>query len=277
MIDTNTLMSLLPHLSSDEKKECLQEIARLELSPNTADEVYQIVKIFGAHLEPQLQKHIQTICNKLESRYPGQFSFDFITSRQVIDEHFSEKTDTPQSSWKISTSSDIQKLHKTQPVNISACKICEKCGCQNNSTMFCTSCKSLQINTTWKQPTFAQRALAFWLDILLLISGPVLGYSFIPEAGLLLLAVNLFTQFSLFSAGTTLGKQIVGLQIVDANNGKPAGLAQVFFRETIGKAISLLCLGLGFVWGGLDRNGRTWHDHLSGSVVVSIEENIYDI
>ncbi len=270
MIDSNTLLALLPRLSSDEKKECLQELARIDLSPNSAREVYQIVKLFSRNLDPRLQMHIQIVCNNLESQFPGQFSFDFLTSRQAIenllDRHNPKTaTDTPTVPATPETSDATNHI------------FCERCGTLNKETIFCTGCKSLMTNIGLKQSTILQRFMALCLDVIIMVAGPVIGYSFAPEIGILLLFINLLTQLNLFSAGTTLGKQIAGLQVVDIESGQPANLRQILLRETLGKAVSLLCFGLGFFWAVFDKNKQTWHDHASRSVVVSIEENSYDI
>jgi uncharacterized RDD family membrane protein YckC len=39
-------------------------------------------------------------------------------------------------------------------------------------------------------------------------------------------------------------------------------------------ALSWLCLGLGFFWAWLDRDGRCWHDHLSRSHLEWAREGI---
>ena len=67
-------------------------------------------------------------------------------------------------------------------------------------------------------------------------------------------------------SGRTLGMQSWGLQLETADGGTPSvAAASLRFFATI---ISLLPLGLGFLWQLWDRENLTWHDRISRTRIV---------
>lgn len=87
--------------------------------------------------------------------------------------------------------------------------------------------------------------------------------------------------------GTSPGRALFGLRVVDAESGGPVGLARGVGRTAILGVGSLPMFGLGvatLAWTAVeDRSGerRGWHDHVTGSVVVDIrpapvEEEVSD-
>ena len=86
-----------------------------------------------------------------------------------------------------------------------------------------------------------------------------------------------FLVFALFPAlyvilfwvykGATPGKMAISAKIVDATSGEhPA--APRFIARYVGYLLSMLPLGLGFVWIAFDKRKQGWHDKLSGTMVV---------
>lgn len=67
--------------------------------------------------------------------------------------------------------------------------------------------------------------------------------------------------------GATVGKMILGLKVVDTN-GQKIGFGKVALREIVGKWISGLVLGLGYLWVAFDEKKQGWHDKIAGTVVV---------
>ncbi len=65
----------------------------------------------------------------------------------------------------------------------------------------------------------------------------------------------------------TPGKMVFHARIVDAATGAAPTSRQLVIRY-IGYYVSLLGLGLGFVWVGIDPRKQGWHDKLAGTVVV---------
>jgi uncharacterized RDD family membrane protein YckC len=91
-----------------------------------------------------------------------------------------------------------------------------------------------------------------------------INYSF------LLLVWGIWTIYSVVFTvlrGQTLGKMLLGIQVVDANGNIPPWY-RVLVREVVGKSLSEIIIWVGYVWIGLDPNKRGWHDYLGGSYVV---------
>lgn len=69
--------------------------------------------------------------------------------------------------------------------------------------------------------------------------------------------------------GQTLGKRIVGIRVVREDLGAELDFGAVFLRETVGRALSVLTLGLGFLLVLFDVRKRAMHDYIAGTCVVS--------
>ena len=65
----------------------------------------------------------------------------------------------------------------------------------------------------------------------------------------------------------TPGKMLISARIVDARTGTSPSTGQAIVRY-LGYYVSLLPLGLGLIWVGLDRRKQGWHDKIAGTVVV---------
>ncbi|WP_299495252.1 RDD family protein [uncultured Shewanella sp.] len=66
----------------------------------------------------------------------------------------------------------------------------------------------------------------------------------------------------------TPGKMVFKAQVVDAKTGKPPSVKQSIIRY-ISYYISLIVLGLGFLWVIWDKKKQAWHDKLAGTVVIA--------
>ncbi len=96
------------------------------------------------------------------------------------------------------------------------------------------------------------------------ISLETINYSF------LLLVWGIWTANSVILTslrGQTLGKMLVGIQVVDSSGNIPPW-HRVLLRELVGKFVSEAVFWLGYLWIGFDQNKRGWHDFLGGSYVV---------
>ena len=67
--------------------------------------------------------------------------------------------------------------------------------------------------------------------------------------------------------GATLGKRLLGIKVV-SENGKRPSILDLIIRESIGKFLSTIVLGLGFILAGFDKKKQGWHDKLAKTVVV---------
>jgi uncharacterized RDD family membrane protein YckC len=65
----------------------------------------------------------------------------------------------------------------------------------------------------------------------------------------------------------TPGKMVVSAKVVDAKTGGKLSVGQSIGRY-LAYYLSLLPLGLGFIWVAFDARKQGWHDKLAGTVVV---------
>lgn len=65
----------------------------------------------------------------------------------------------------------------------------------------------------------------------------------------------------------TPGKMATNLEIVDAQTGEKMSTGQAILRY-FAYILSALPLCIGFIWVGIDKRNRGWHDMLSGTVVL---------
>ncbi|HNX77861.1 MAG TPA: RDD family protein [Candidatus Rifleibacterium sp.] len=286
MLDTKALKDLLGNLSPDDKRECVEELSRLELSQKNAEDVYRILQILETGLDVNLAIQVRAVCRKLEAQFPGKFSFDFLTSEPVI-----EHLRNPAAAKTASTSDPVREKTLVNDGKTRLCPfcaagiekdaaqcrhcsslldntLCKTCGRHSYQTKFCVWCDTLMNNASLRRPSVVRRALAFWLDYTLMAASALAFFHFPDASGLLFVVFFVAIQLYFMSASTTIGKSATGLMIVRTTDSSKAGFSQILFRETIAKMISLACLGIGFFWFLYDENGLTWHDLLSNSIVV---------
>ena len=85
--------------------------------------------------------------------------------------------------------------------------------------------------------------------------------------GLALFLAYVVWALVLFARGTTPGKHLLGMRVVK-EDGRHAGFLTMLFREWIGKWISGVVFGLGFLWILFDRDNQGWHDKIASTYVV---------
>lgn len=94
---------------------------------------------------------------------------------------------------------------------------------------------------------------------------------YVPRELTIILALFVYSVMLLGLTGATPGKRLLGLELRSWSNGK-VGLLRALVRESLGKVLSAAPLGLGFLWIGLSRSKRGWHDWLAGTVVVRVSD-----
>ena len=132
---------------------------------------------------------------------------------------------------------------------------------------------------------FLLRCGALLIDYIILIALPVLGlliaeYSSgdsgtklfknpLSSAGWLIAILLAATNFVIFPmlGGQSVGKFLTGLRIIN-KDGRAAGFAQLLLRHIAGYPLTILTLGLGFLWSAFNSKGRALHDLAAGTVVV---------
>jgi uncharacterized RDD family membrane protein YckC len=71
------------------------------------------------------------------------------------------------------------------------------------------------------------------------------------------------------SLGKSVGKAIVGIQVVRKDDGMPPGFELGFVR-TLGYIVSAIPLNLGYLWAAWDEDRQAWHDKVVGTIVVKV-------
>lgn len=131
---------------------------------------------------------------------------------------------------------------------------------------------------------FLLRCGALLIDYILFISIPVIfllfgrllgvdGGKLIPgqlnSAGWLIAVLAALTNFLIFPmfTGQSIGKMLTGLQIVQ-KDGHSAGFKNLLIRHFVGYPLTILTLGIGFLWAAFNTKGRALHDYIAGTIVV---------
>jgi len=109
---------------------------------------------------------------------------------------------------------------------------------------------------------FWLRALAVAMDV------AVLGFAAEFLGPRTPLALFLYDWLATALFGATIGKYVCGVRVLK-NDGTPPGLLLSLVR-TVGKGVSAVLLGLGFVLAGVTPDKRGLHDFLSGTRAVRI-------
>lgn len=97
------------------------------------------------------------------------------------------------------------------------------------------------------------------------------------EQGVLVI-INFFLQIVVIGVlviscervfGTTPGRYLVGLKLVDARTEEAPTLFQLI-RRFLGYFVSLPPLMLGYIWCSWDKKRQTWHDKIGGTVILDL-------
>lgn len=83
----------------------------------------------------------------------------------------------------------------------------------------------------------------------------------------------LIVQLIFFSKSQTIGKAILGLQVVDSRNGEPTGFWKMVLRELFAKKASKAVFLLGYIWVLIDDKNRGWHDKIVETYVIDLNES----
>jgi uncharacterized RDD family membrane protein YckC len=116
------------------------------------------------------------------------------------------------------------------------------------------------------------RLAAILIDSILILILLALLSRIFGAAGLLIVYLFSLLYYVLLTTlqGQTIGKMVLGIQVVDSHGNVPS-LGTILLREVVGKFISGLPLNLGYVWVAWDREKRAWHDHIAGTYVIRKE------
>lgn len=71
-----------------------------------------------------------------------------------------------------------------------------------------------------------------------------------------------------YNTGTTLGKKALNLRVMNADGSQKLSLVNVVYRETVGRFLCGLSVGIGYIMAGVDKEKRGIHDMLCDTRVV---------
>jgi uncharacterized RDD family membrane protein YckC len=135
------------------------------------------------------------------------------------------------------------------------------------------------MNTTYAG--FGSRLLAAIVDSLILGvvnfgAGLVIGMAmgndtsvqYVAQGIGLVLAILYYVVYQ-NKTGQTFGKKALGLKVVNAN-GETPGMGTLALREIVGKWVSAIILGIGYLWMLWDPRKQCLHDKIASTFVVKV-------
>lgn len=93
--------------------------------------------------------------------------------------------------------------------------------------------------------------------------GAMLGFTLVAAAATFIYQ----TYYEGGASGQTVGKRAVGIRVLRQGSGEPLGFKKAVIRY-FARLVSLLPFFLGLLWMLWDADRQTWHDKLTGSIVV---------
>ena len=72
-------------------------------------------------------------------------------------------------------------------------------------------------------------------------------------------------------SGQTIGKKVMGIRVIDFSAGGPIGFGRGVVRY-LGKIVSSIPCGLGYLWMLWDKEKQCWHDKIATTVVVPVAQ-----
>ena len=117
-------------------------------------------------------------------------------------------------------------------------------------------------------------SLPFGLVNMLILSGnsgmefPIMmTLNIISQITLIAFAV-IYPVYFIAKKGATPGKMILGIKVIRKDATGEIGYTNAFLRESIGKFISGIAFGLGYITMVKDPYKQTWHDKLAKTIVI---------
>ncbi|MBR0308341.1 MAG: RDD family protein [Mogibacterium sp.] len=88
----------------------------------------------------------------------------------------------------------------------------------------------------------------------------------------LIMIAYLVVECVFYSKSKSIGKVILGLQVVSSKDGTPLGFWKMLLRECIVKNADAPLM-LGYIWILIDDKNRAWHDKILDTYVVDLKES----
>lgn len=108
--------------------------------------------------------------------------------------------------------------------------------------------------------------------IMAAVKGTLLGGNLLFQYDLkdivLYLSEALYFILCTYYTGTTLGKKAMNLRVISAGGEEKPGLLTIVYRETVGRFLSGVIMGVGYLMIGIDKEKRGIHDILCDTRVI---------
>lgn len=91
-------------------------------------------------------------------------------------------------------------------------------------------------------------------------------------ACMLIYIAYIVVQLIFYSKSKTIGKAILGMQVISSKNGEPVDFWVMLLREWFAKKASKVVFCLGFIWILIDDRNRGWHDKIMDTYVIDLKE-----
>ncbi len=112
----------------------------------------------------------------------------------------------------------------------------------------------------------------FWVRMVALLIDVILIGIFTRMSGFFLPVLAIYGAILWKLRGSTIGGIIFGLKVVRLD-GQSMEWVTVIVRA-LACFLSLICIGLGFIWIGFDLEKQGWHDKIAGTVVVRLPKGV---
>lgn len=117
-----------------------------------------------------------------------------------------------------------------------------------------------------------QGANMSWQQVIEIYVRSDIGMLMFANFGLQLLGIAILLISCQYGFGTTPGRYLLGLRLVDAKTEEEPSLFQLI-RRFLGYFIAFPPLMLGYIWCSWDAKRQTWHDKIAGTVVLDERPN----
>ncbi len=130
------------------------------------------------------------------------------------------------------------------------------------------------IASPWRRlvASFVDGLILVFVTLLLMALAQVDWTNPTPTQNFLFNWIPSWAYYVAFTAlyGATPGKMLLGIRVVKTN-GRPVDWLTALMREVVGKTLSTLPLGLGYLWAFFHPKRQAWHDLIADTLVVHRE------
>ncbi|WP_448569231.1 RDD family protein [Thermus sp.] len=130
------------------------------------------------------------------------------------------------------------------------------------------------IASPWRRlvASFVDGLILVFVTLLLMALAQVDWTNPTPTQNFLFNWIPSWAYYVAFTAlyGATPGKMLLGIRVVKTD-GRPVDWLTALMREVVGKTLSTLPLGLGYLWAFFHPKRQAWHDLIADTLVVHRE------